>query len=219
MSQAPSAEQARSADRMKFFTDAVVAIAMTLLILPLLESITAAVEEELTTAGYLRENSGSLFSFALSFLIIARLWMSHHSLYEHVERYTHTLMWLNVAWMFTIVWLPVPTSMVGRMDTDRLQVALYVGTIAANALVLTATYVVALRSPQTWGGPGRPRVAGLAGSLAIALLSGLALIIALAFPGAIGYAAMLLLFLSDPVSRLLQPRLEARFTTAAVTRG
>ncbi len=145
--------------------------------------------------------------------------MSHHSLYEHVDRYTSSLMWLNVAWMFTIVWLPVPTAMVGRMDTDRLQLVLYIGTIVANALVMTATYVVALRSPHTWGELGRPHVAGLAGSVATGVLSAVALGVAVALPGAVGYAAMLLLLLSDPLSRRLQPRLETRFRTAAATPG
>jgi hypothetical protein len=71
---------------MKFFTDAVVAIAMTLLILPLMESVAEAGRDGVTTADYLSEHGGQLFSFALSFVIIASFWAGHHSLVEHVER-------------------------------------------------------------------------------------------------------------------------------------
>ncbi len=78
----------RSAERMKFFTDAVVAIAMTLLILPLLESVSAAAGEGLDTADYLHENGSQLFAFVLSFVIIARFWYSHEKLFTSVERWT-----------------------------------------------------------------------------------------------------------------------------------
>src|SRR4051794_20768994 len=71
----------RNADRLKFFTDAVVAIAMTLLILPLLESVSEAGAKGLGTADYLHEHSGLLLAFLLSFVIIATFWVSHERLY------------------------------------------------------------------------------------------------------------------------------------------
>ena len=52
----PVHEAERSAERLKFFTDAVVAIAMTLLILPLLESVAEAAGEHLSTADYVHEH-------------------------------------------------------------------------------------------------------------------------------------------------------------------
>ncbi len=60
----PGAVSARSAERMKVFTDAVVAIAMTLLILPLMESVAEAGRDGVSTADYLSEHGGQLFSFA-----------------------------------------------------------------------------------------------------------------------------------------------------------
>ena len=77
----PGAVSARSAERMEFFTDAVVAIAMTLLILPLMESVAEAGRDGVTTADYLSEHGGQLFSFALSFVIIASFWAGNHSLF------------------------------------------------------------------------------------------------------------------------------------------
>ena len=68
----------------------------------------------------------------LSFVIIARFWYAHEKLFDSVERWTGSLMLLNVAWMLTIVFLPVITAMVGVMDTDRLQIAIYVGTMLAQ---------------------------------------------------------------------------------------
>ena len=93
-------------ERFKAFVDAVVAIAMTLLILPLMESVSEAASGHMSTAEFLNEHSGQLLSFGLSFLLIATFWMGHHRQYRDVEWITGPLLWINVAWMATIVWLP-----------------------------------------------------------------------------------------------------------------
>ncbi len=196
----------RNAERMKFFTDAVVAIAMTLLILPLLESVSAAAEDGLDTAEFLSENGSQLFAFVLSFVIIARFWYSHDKLFESVERWTGLLMLLNVAWMLTIVFLPVITAMVGVMDTDRLQIAIYVGTMLVSSLVLGVMTVVVRRHPATWGGDDGPGAELVAGSVAVVLLFGVALVVAVVVP-AVGYLALLVLLLSNPLEALVARRL------------
>jgi uncharacterized membrane protein len=196
----------RSAERMKFFTDAVVAIAMTLLILPLLESVSAAAEEGLDTAEYLHDNGSQLFAFVLSFVIIARFWYSHEKLFASVERWTGSLMLLNVAWMLTIVFLPVITAMVGVMDTDQLQIVIYVGTMLVSSLILGTMTLVVRRHPATWSGEVGPGAGQVAGSLAVVILFALALLVALVVPG-VGYLALLLLLLSNPLEALLERHL------------
>ena len=52
-------------ERFKAFVDAVVAIAMTLLILPLMESVSEAASGTLSTAEFFVEHSGQLLSFCL----------------------------------------------------------------------------------------------------------------------------------------------------------
>src|SRR6478735_6009389 len=66
------------AERLKAFSDAVVAIAMTLLILPLMESVRDVAAHDLSTWEWLNENAGQLLSFALSFVLIANFWLTHH---------------------------------------------------------------------------------------------------------------------------------------------
>jgi TMEM175 potassium channel family protein len=196
------------AERMKFFTDAVVAIAMTLLILPLLESVSDAAREGLDTAQFLDDHGGQIFAFVLSFLIIARFWVSHERLFDPVEQWSGWLMVLNILWMLTVVTLPVVTSMVGSMDTDRLQIALYIGTMLLNSLVMTAMSLVVVRTPVILGEGARPDTDALAGALGVASMLLLALVLALALPR-VGYLALLVLFLADPIQARLNKRWRA----------
>ena len=190
---------------MKFFTDAVVAIAMTLLILPLLESVSEAAKDGVDTATFLGDHGDQIFAFVLSFVIIARFWVSHERLFDSVERWTGWLMVLNILWMLTVVVLPVVTAMVGSMDTDRLQTVVYIGTMLANALIMTGMSLLVLRHPVIWGEGARPDYSSMAGSLSVAVMLLVALVLALALPN-VGYLALLVLFLSNPLQAVLERR-------------
>ncbi|BDZ39555.1 TMEM175 family protein [Microbacterium suwonense] len=135
-------------ERFKAFVDAVVAIAMTLLILPLMEAVTEAASGRLSTAEFYEEHAGQLLSFALSFLLIATFWIGHHSQYRDVERVTGRLLLINVGWMATIVWLPVPTAMLGQMHTDPLQAVTYIGTLILTQVTTLGGWLYLLRHPE-----------------------------------------------------------------------
>ncbi|WP_410615855.1 TMEM175 family protein [Amycolatopsis sp. lyj-109] len=60
-----------------FVTDAVVAIAITLLVLPLVEAVPDAVAQHLGPAVLISENQWKIYSFLLGFAVIARLWVVH----------------------------------------------------------------------------------------------------------------------------------------------
>lgn len=190
-------------ERFKAFVDAVVAIAMTLLILPLLESVAEASSDRMTTAEFLGEHSGQLTSFGLSFVLIASFWMEHHRLYARVHGMTGPLLWINVAWMLTIVWLPVPTAMLGQMQTDALQAAVYIGTLILTQITTLSAKVYLLRHPSLHDFPAGRLSEGALGDVAAIILFVVALPIA-AWVHPVGYLALLLVALSGPVTRLLQ---------------
>jgi uncharacterized membrane protein len=66
----------RDLDRFLTFVDAVVAIAITLLVLPLAEVATEVGDG--SVGDLLRDKDDKLLAFFLSFLVIAQLWMSQH---------------------------------------------------------------------------------------------------------------------------------------------
>jgi len=195
-------EQTFRTERFKAFVDAVVAIAMTLLILPLLEAVSDAASGDLSTAEFFAEHSGQLLSFALSFLLIATFWMGHHSQYRDVDLITTPLLWINVAWMATIVWLPVPTAMLGQMDSDPLQATVYIGTLILTQVTTLGGWLYLRRHPElTTASPDVVR-GGIIGDLAAIILFLIALVIAvLAAPN--GYAGLFVLLLNGPVARVL----------------
>lgn len=193
-----------AADRFKAFADAVVAIALTLLILPLMESV-----GEVASAGdgafdWLAQHRGQLLSFVLSFVLIAMFWMIHHRLFARVERVTPALMWLLSAWLLTIVWLPVATAVAGRMDDDdAVAKALYIGSLALTALMSLVVRLYLRGHPALHRVSSAELQTGVAVDVSLVLLFGVALGLALLFP-VIGYFALLVMGLSGVVQRALE---------------
>ena len=125
-------------------TDAVVAIAMTLLILPLVDVVN---ESDLTSLSALWADNGQLLqSFAISFVVIYAFWLLHGSLYHRlIAADRPEVRWLgvcNLAWLLVIAFLPFPTAMIGR-DLTRVTGPLYLGTLLLlSALTLAMTGLI-----------------------------------------------------------------------------
>ena len=191
-------------ERLKAFTDGVVAIAMTLLILPLMEGVGEAVHEPgMTTLRYVQEHGDQLFSFLLSFVLIAMFWMNHHRLYASIEHATLPLTWLAVAWMLTIVWMPVPTALLGELDVDDGQKVVYIGSLMATAIVQLATRAYVLRHRELSTADPEAVFSGLVADVTMVVLYLAALVTALSIPDGTGYFAMFLLALTGPVHALV----------------
>lgn len=207
-----------SAERLKAFEDAVVAIAMTLLILPLLENVSEFARENKTALEYVQSENKQLFSFALSFLIIAVFWMNHHRVFDRVEKATNALVWLQVGWMFTIVWLPVSTAMLGVMATDATQKLLYIGALLASSLLMLATRLYLRHHPELHRIAPESLRRGLIAEIVMSSLFAVALVIAVLVPD-IGYAAMFLLLLAGPAQAIVARRGDARRNSARRAAG
>ena len=119
------------------FADAVVAIAITLLVLPLLD-IPGTAKPGTSVGTMLHEHIGEIGTFLLSFVVISRLWTAHHRAFEHVRLYDSLLVRLTMLWLVTVAFLPFPTELLGS-GSSRAAVVLYIGTLLASSLVLTAT--------------------------------------------------------------------------------
>jgi len=199
-------EPAPSAERLVFFTDAIAAIALTLLILPLLETVTGDGGAKQRFDQLIHEHVGDFGSFVLSFVVTFRLWWSHHRTFEHVETLRPAMVRASVVWAFAIVMLPISTAVIIAFPPSRGTVALYGGTLVLANAAMTVLALVIYRRPEiSKGRPAGTREDVLAhvGVLVVQVLS---TVIGAVFYERVNYWAFLLMFLSGPVVHLIKGR-------------
>jgi uncharacterized membrane protein len=101
-------------ERMILFSDAVFAIAITLLVI---EIKVPELHEDVTDKALLKEIGHMLpkfMGFIVSFVIIGVYWTIHHRLFGYVTRLTTKLTALNLFFLFTIVLMPFSTGIFGE---------------------------------------------------------------------------------------------------------
>jgi uncharacterized membrane protein len=195
----------RGLDRLITFLDAVVAIAMTLLVLPLTEII-AGTHQPPDAVDVFTQNGGRFWAFLLSFAVIFRMWLGHHRMVERVGAYDTAFLWANAGWALSIVFLPFATQLTWAYPvSDRVAIGVYLGTLALSSVFLSVVAALVWRRPvlrreSVTAGDAAPWAA-LATTTALLL----ALVIGVAFPR-INYYALLLLFFTSPVERVLSRR-------------
>lgn len=191
----------RGLDRLVFFTDAVSAIAITLLILPLVDSASQAAERHAGVASFVSDSGDQLVGFALSFVVIARLWAVHHSMFEHVVAYNKNLLLISLFWSLTIAFLPLPTEMASRFPTSPTTVFWYVGTMLLSSAALLLLAITIRRSPDL-APPNSPMPAHSVVAIGAITLTFLAALIVGVLIPAVGFFALFLVFLAAPGAKL-----------------
>ena len=108
----------RAVDRLTFFSDAVVAIAITLL------AIDLPVPGGLTAGRFwtsVQHNSGHYAAFLISFFAIAAAWSHHHDIFRYAVKMDSRLRRIDTAWLLMIVLTPFATKLLtsrGHEDLD-----------------------------------------------------------------------------------------------------
>ena len=102
-----------AAERLIFFSDAVVAIAITLLALglPLPARLHSGATNDQVFHGLLGRHDAYL-AFLISFVVIANYWRSHHRLYRNVDKLDSRIITLNFVWLLMIVLIPFATRLI-----------------------------------------------------------------------------------------------------------
>ncbi len=101
-------------ERMILFSDAVFAIAITLMAI---EIKVPVIEHDVTDQALLKALGHLLFKFAgflISFFIIGLYWTVHHRMFSFVENYNGKLLWLNLFFLLSIVLMPFSSGLYGE---------------------------------------------------------------------------------------------------------
>jgi uncharacterized membrane protein len=121
------------ATRLEAFSDGVLAIAITLLILEV--RVQQPPGEDLATS--LRHALPDIGAYAASFLQIGIIWTNHHALFRVVDRVDQRLLLLNLLLLGSVSFLPLPTRLVAEHTAGadaRTAVLLYGATLTTSAL-------------------------------------------------------------------------------------
>ena len=133
----------RAAERLTFFSDAVVAIAITLLAIDLPVPTGDTVSEFWSSV---QNNAGHYAAFLISFLAISAAWSHHHDIFRYAMRMDARLRTLNTAWLFIIILIPFATKLLTSQGNKNLYVhALRFGFYSLLQALISAVLLVMLR--------------------------------------------------------------------------
>jgi len=133
--------------RMLTFTDGLFAIAMTLLVVDLAVptlSDTSSVHE---LADKLNDDSAKFISFFISFAVIGRYWLAHHTYFSALARIDRAIIALNLVYLAFIAFLPFPTALLGEYFENPLSITIY----AVNVAIVSGMEVVLFSHAQNHG--------------------------------------------------------------------
>jgi uncharacterized membrane protein len=130
-------------NRLEAFSDGVFAIVITLLIL----DVRFPADQPLTLET-LRGMAPHVLAFVLSFVIVGVYWVSHHNMLHFIKAVDRQLLWLNLALLLIVVFIPFPAALLGQHSESRLAVTLYgINLMLVNA-VGTVMWLYAMSRPN-----------------------------------------------------------------------
>jgi uncharacterized membrane protein len=196
-------------DRVLFFSDAVFAIAITLLVVDI------RVPQVVIHAGHqLYESRDKILSFVISFLVIGLFWMGHHRLFRYITALDRPLIFLNLLFLGTIAFLPYPTALLFAGNTRQPAApAFYASCVAAAGLLELAVWLYATRAKGLVPASISPasRRYELAQLLPTPVVFALSIPVAFVAPGVAPFTWILLV----PIGRLLPRIMRVKETDAA----
>lgn len=118
MADEPGFEGKAGVGRIEAFSDGVLAIIITIMVLEL----HAPDETGLSALWHLWP---TFFAYVISYNYIAIYWVNHHRMFGHARSVTNSLLWSNIVLLFTLSLIPFSTSYLGKHFGDPVASAVY----------------------------------------------------------------------------------------------
>jgi uncharacterized membrane protein len=140
-----------STARLEAFSDGVFAIAATLLILDI-----SIPPNSPDLARALAREWPHYATFAVSFITIGIIWVNHHSQFTVITRVDRTLLFINLALLMVVAFIPFPTGLLASYlrsgNSQHVAAALYAGTFLVLGIAFFATWRYAATKDHLHGG-------------------------------------------------------------------
>jgi uncharacterized membrane protein len=111
--------------RLEAFSDGVLAIAITLLVLEIKVPHLAAPADAREALAALTALGPKFLGYLLSFFFIAVFWVNHHRFFRLIGRVDSGLLWLNILLLLALSFIPFPTAMIGEYPSNPASLALF----------------------------------------------------------------------------------------------
>jgi uncharacterized membrane protein len=136
--------------RLEALSDGVIAIAATLLVLEI-GRLELAADDDLFDA--IVNRWPSYLAYVVSFTVIGLIWVSHHSMFERISSVDRPLLFLNLALLLGIGFIPWPTSVLADFIRDgginaSVATALYSFTMTLIGVVFVGMWSHLVRHPE-----------------------------------------------------------------------
>ena len=138
-----------SKSRLEAFSDGVIAIILTLMILEFKVPDVAPGEPASEIWRSLGAVLPTLLVYAMSFIIVAIMWINHHHTIHLVRHVDTPLLWLNINFLFWMSLVPFPTAFLGR-HVDLPEACLVYGGIGS---LISVAFTLFQRHAQRLMGP------------------------------------------------------------------
>lgn len=146
-------DDVRETGRIEGFSDGVIAVAITLLVLSLQPpAVTTRSDTDLLRT--LLSQWPNYLAFVTSFATIGVMWINHHRMFTFIRRTDSTLMALNLLLLLIIVFVPFPTALVAqylRMPEYHSTAAIYNGTYVLLSIAFNLLFRYASRQNRLLG--------------------------------------------------------------------
>lgn len=135
-------------NRIEALADGIFAVAMTLLVLDVklppgeLLATNAALLERLLTVSH------TFVIYFISFGVLGMFWVGHHVHFHYIRSVDHTLLWLNLLFLFGITSVPFVTDLLGDHNDLRLPHLVYGVKIVVLAGLLSVQMGYLRRHPE-----------------------------------------------------------------------
>jgi uncharacterized membrane protein len=155
MSTAPQ-EDGMSLERVVFFSDAVFAIAITLLVLEIKAPHVPPSDSALPMVQALVGLIPKFIGFVVSFIVLGSFWIEHHRIFRYIRGFDAGLLWKNLILLLAVAFVPFPTALFSENYTSTVALLVYALTLAGVGLLKLVVWRHAVGQPQLLGPAATP---------------------------------------------------------------